>query len=350
MTLKSLLFKILIVLGVLLLLFILALYFTLKTKKKDISKQFPYAEIVNTTVKTKHLCYIVKNYDDPIKEASYLIKLKNEFPTELGTPYKIPTGTSLRITQAKAFTNGVSGFTTNYVFGDIYVEALEKTVPFQYEWNAQKPFEIKDYDNYLVYPLTPWQKQPIPYKILIENNTKSDYTWPLTTTNEAFNELLSGIWNTTIYMGNSDFENTTFEKERYEAGMKYYAEPSYQILPEEYSLLQLEKVYTDIHQNTFDYVVGNDHRLNLSQNFVSIILTIQIKENTIESVLINYDDNGKYIDHLMIASAHRSKGALQVCTFNGPNIAIEKKSGSNTNAIDRVNYVINNDGVIVINK
>lgn len=178
MTGKSLLFKIALIGLALVLLFTLGLYLSLKTKKKDLSSEFPYASIIGTEQTIEHECYIAKNYEHFINENPYLLQFNNEFFSEAGPAYKIPMGTTIKITGAKAFTNGTSGTTNNLVFGKIYIEDLQQEVAFEYHWGPVKPLEISDYNNYKVYPLTPWQKTVLPYKISNEDAAKSHYKWP----------------------------------------------------------------------------------------------------------------------------------------------------------------------------
>jgi hypothetical protein len=173
---KSFLIKILIIGGAIILLFILGLYLTLKTKKKDLATQFPFVQLIGTEHAINNFCYIAKNYEHYVNKNPCLLKFTNKFDSKACEAYEIQIGTRLNFIGAKALTNGTSG---------------------------------------------------------------------LTTSNKAFNKILSGIWNTNKYMGNQDFENTTFEKNRYEVDMKFYAKPFYQITPQNYALLQLNKVYLD---------------------------------------------------------------------------------------------------------
>ncbi|MFT5735829.1 MAG: hypothetical protein ACI9SG_000161 [Maribacter sp.] len=105
--------------------------------------------------------------------------------------------------------------------------------------------------------------------------------------------------------------------------MKFYVEPFYQITPHIYVLLQLNKVHPEIKKNRSNYLVDNDDWLNLSGNFISIMLPTQIAKDTMESTLINYDVDGKYIDHLLLSAAHKSKEALRVSHFGKTRIYVE---------------------------
>jgi hypothetical protein len=303
--------------------FILALFLTLRTRKKSLTQDFPYAELIATEHTTKRVCYIAKNYEHFVNEHPYLLKSTKEFFSEAGETYEIPIGTALQLTGAKAFTGGTSGTTSNYVFGRIYIEALQQEVEFEYNCDAEKPLELSDYNNYRVYPITPWQENALPIKVSVTDATKSEYIWPLVTTNEAFNDVLSKIFNSNEYMGNRDFENTTFEKDRYKVGMKSYDEAYYQILPENYALLQLNKVYPEIMANNVAYIVGNDHRLNLSQNFISFVVTTRVEKGTMESTLINYNKQGEYIDHIVMSRNHRDTDLK--LTANCDNLFNDKK-------------------------
>lgn len=65
-----------------------------------------------------------------------------------------------------------------YVFGEIYIEEIQQEVDFEYNWNAIKPYKSSDYENYLIYATTPWQKAALPYKISAGYVRKNEYTGP----------------------------------------------------------------------------------------------------------------------------------------------------------------------------
>jgi len=310
MSLKNLIFKILGILLIFVMLYMGFLYFSLKTKVKDVSNIMPFKSIIGTEQLTKQICYLALNQEPFRKENPYLLQIENNFNDVAETAFQIPIGTRIKIENVKAFTNGVSGFTSHYVLGHIYVNQLEKEVAFEYLWDGEKPLEIKNHEDYLRYPLTPWQDVPLPYKYSIENNSKSAYQWPSITSNTQFNELLKKIWVTNIFNGNRDFENTTFNKSNYKVGMNYFAEPFYLISDEHLPLLQLNHIYPDFYDNSTYYVIGNDHRINLSEDFISIVLTVLLDEFTMESVLINYDLHGKYLDHLLLSKADKTDLSL----------------------------------------
>jgi len=346
MTLKSLFLKILLVVGILVVLFAILLYFTLRTKVDDISKIAPYKSITGTHQTTKQVSYLVENYKAFVQENPYLLKLNKDFYSKVGAVYEIPIGTKLRIEKTKTFTNGVSGATHTYVLGFIYVEELQKEVAFEFSWDGEKPLEIEQYEDYLRYPLTPWQDQPLPLKFSLEDNSVSSYQWPAITSNPTFNKILDKVWVSNTYRGNRNFENTTFDKNRYEVGMNYFAEDYYLILGEQLPLMQLDEVYPDFNDNSAHYIVGHDHRINFSPNYVSIFLTILIHKYTMESTLITYDLDGKYIDHVLLSVADRTEGAKQVAEIEGFTITTKSKSSSNSGFDLKKSYEMNETGFI----
>lgn len=337
MTLKSLVLKIVIVVGILILLYVVFLYGTLRTKSKDLTNISPYSDIIGTDQTTEQVCYIAKNYEHYVKENAFILKQTSDFDSEAGKAYELPIGSPIVIENAKAFTNGVSGSTSNMILGRVFIKELNKEVAFEYNWDSEKPYHLKNYEQYLRYPLTPWQKNPIPLKYSVEDGSSSSYEWPARTNKPVFNSILEKIWCNDAYMGNRNFENTTFEKDRYETGMKGYYDTYSQITKQKFSLLQLQSIYPDILNNSSKYIVGNDHRLNLSPNFVSIIITVQIEINLIEQTLIHYDLEGNYIDHLLLSSAIRSNGPIRVSSIEGSKITIEENS-------QKESYYIQNNG------
>jgi len=341
MTIKSLFLKILIIAVIVIVLIILLFYFTLRTKTNNLANQTPYKELINTEQSIKRFCYIAKREGDN----NFILQLENEFYSDVGPAYKIPIDTKIYIDGAKSFYGSVSGNTTYKVFGKVFVKELNKEVIFKYIWEGEKPLEIDNYDNYIRYPLTVWQDDPIPLKFTVEDNTASEYTWPMYSKNREFNKILERIYTSNSYRGNRDYKNTTFERENYIQGMNLY-EGYDQFVKEEYALLQLENIYADITTNASNYIVGNDHRYNISANFISIILTLQIEKDTMESVFINYDVNGKYIDHIVLSKAHRSKGSLVESKFEGLDILMENKIANDSIKNTKVKYSIQQNGII----
>ena len=325
MTVKSLFLKILIIAVIVIVLIILLFYFTLRTKASDIAKKAPYKELINTEQSIKRFCYIAKKEN----ENTYILQLENTFYSDVGPTYKIPVGTKIYINDAKSFKNGVSGSTTYKVFGEILIKELNEKVVFEYIWESEKPLEIENYEKYIRYPLTVWQEDPIPLKFNIEDNLPSEYSWPMHSKNRDFNKIVKQLLISNTYRSNRDYVNTTFERENYEQGMNLYDRYN-RFAKEEYSLLQLENVYTDITTNASAYSVGIDHRYNISTNFISLILTIQIAEENMQGILINYDVDGKYIDHTILSKAHKSKGSLLESKFDGFTIQQEDKITNNS--------------------
>jgi len=350
MTLKNLFIKIIIIAIILIILFIVILYFSLRPRTIKIANKTPYTEIIGTQQTTKQVCFIASNYEHFVHENQYKLQLENRFYSEVGPSYEIPIGAKLTIQDAKGFYNAVSGHTSHQVLGEIFVPQLNKMVPFEYTWEGEKPLEIENYDNYLRYPLTPWQEEPIPLKFSIENNSATSYNWPMRSKNRNFNTVLKRIYVSNTYRGNRDFKNTSFDESTYEHGMNYYIGASNLFSKKELRILKLTNVYDDILDNTSSYVVGNDHRFNLSNNFISLILTYRINKDIMESNLVNYDSNGNYIDHVMLSKAHRLKGSLRTSSFDGLVISTKSQFDDDPTRIEKLNYAIMDDGKIVLNK
>ncbi|PHR72855.1 MAG: hypothetical protein COA67_03905 [Lutibacter sp.] len=70
---------------------------------------------------------------------------------------------------------------------------------------------------------------------------------------------------------------------------------------EEIKTLQLEKIYSSFEEGDSNFKATASYKVNFSKNFNSIVITILLGDNTMESVLINYDLNGDMIDYEVIS-------------------------------------------------
>lgn len=145
---------------------ILAFTLSFRTKIESLTDKFPYTEIINKTVVTKHPSYIAINNENFAIINPYILQMDDtNFCEDCGTVYKLPIGTSFKIDNAKAVTKSVSGTTSNIVLGSVYIKEINETVKFEFYWGENPTFGLYDYnDNYDIYPLAPWQEVALPFK------------------------------------------------------------------------------------------------------------------------------------------------------------------------------------------
>ncbi|WP_291868710.1 hypothetical protein [Maribacter sp.] len=153
-------------------------YLGFRTKTEDLSYKFPYSQIINQTLVTKHPCYIALNYEHFILENPYILKMKDDhFDGSCNPIYKLPVGSAIQIENTKAFTGPVSGTTNNAVLGSIYLKELHKTVKFEFYWGDNPTYGLYEYkDNYDIYPLAPWQEKALPFKYFWDGR-KEPHNW-----------------------------------------------------------------------------------------------------------------------------------------------------------------------------
>ncbi len=170
MPLKALIIKLLIVVGILFILFILFIYFGLKPKNTDISNKEPYAQVVGKNYKTRQISYLHIDALTGKKNKAYSLRMKTDGKPEYFI--EIPIGTEMKIKKAVSSYGAVSGFTSEYLEGTIYVKELNREVKFHYYWRDKK--YLSDEKYYYVYGLSPWQNKRLPYKFDLDG-VKSPY-------------------------------------------------------------------------------------------------------------------------------------------------------------------------------
>jgi len=72
--------------------------------------------------------------------------------------------------------------------------------------------------------------------------------------------------------------------------------------------LQLVKIYPHFYSENYNYKASSSYRIDLSNNFHTVVLNIHKGENEMESVLINYKLNGELIDYKVISYDEIAEG------------------------------------------
>jgi len=81
---------------------------------------------------------------------------------------------------------------------------------------------------------------------------------------------------------------------------------------EEIRALKLEKLYPSFHENTHNYKAKASYKLDFSKDFHTVVLIVLKGEHELESVLINYDLNGKIIDSKVISYDEIAEGMFKI--------------------------------------
>ncbi|MBA5630311.1 hypothetical protein [Moheibacter lacus] len=172
MTLKKVLFILggVFLLGILL--FGFFLYFTIKTKSTDVSDEQPFQNwvgkkvelnqeilIFNEKLKSHTDEYFPYEFTDSLQTkwqyVSEQLRSGNEDVAEID---RFPKGATFTIEKATLFTNGVSGSSNIYLFGEI--SNGEKTYEVGFQWGEQSISRfLDDVDEQWNFPQAPWQNQ-----------------------------------------------------------------------------------------------------------------------------------------------------------------------------------------------
>ncbi|WP_442846134.1 hypothetical protein [Leeuwenhoekiella sp. H156] len=76
--------------------------------------------------------------------------------------------------------------------------------------------------------------------------------------------------------------------------------------------LNIEKIYPDFYREGSAYQTMDSYRLSLSPDFYTLVITFRKGIYEMESVLINYDLQGKLIDHQVVAYDETAKGISRI--------------------------------------
>lgn len=155
---KSSLLKIGTVVIFLLIAYLVFLYFSIRTNDKDVSGWAPYHEILNKELTLVEDAIIVRNLDEFSQETPYLLLAKDvELFEGVQKLFELPQGNQITFTSAKHFHNGVSGFTSPMLFGEIENPQGE-LIFFEHQWGEQKMTLDADEPLQFSYPKALWQE------------------------------------------------------------------------------------------------------------------------------------------------------------------------------------------------
>ncbi len=154
------------------LVFSFIIYATIKVKSKDISKLEPFQEWVGKTVPLHQEVVVFKelislnedrNYpyiilDKAHPKWQYVEQQKTMAEPDLKKIDIFPVGSTFQIEKATIFTNGVSGFSTPYVFGTIRYG--DKEFKVGYQWGEESISKRMDNnDKSWKFHQAPWQSE-----------------------------------------------------------------------------------------------------------------------------------------------------------------------------------------------
>ncbi|MGJ8684216.1 MAG: hypothetical protein ACSHWW_06315 [Nonlabens sp.] len=94
----------------------------------------------------------------------------------------------------------------------------------------------------------------------------------------------------------------------------------------ELNTLQLGKIYPNLYTAGYSYKSRISYRLDISQEFETLVVTTQQGDYELETVLINYDLKGKYIDHKVISYDEIADGSNTYQSSIDENYIITKTS------------------------
>ena len=292
------------------------LFENVKHTERDLSLKEPFKSIVGKTLPTKQVCYMGSLADENTAEKRVIIVMDEKFFYKGDTYQALPIGTELNITKTVEYHREGSRFVHQTVLGSTFNQALDKEVLFEYIWNPELPDNIgADRFEYEVYPLAPWQEQPLPFKYHRSEDSYSPYQWAAKTTNSAFNDLIETITLVEKLEENRNFQNTTFSSSDDVEGKHYFVGEAGTIPRDQLYLLQLDLVHPPFFDTPTKMIIGNDARIHLSKNFITLIITGLFNGDVMISSLVNYDLDGNYIDSVPLSVSNKALRIMRSSNF-----------------------------------
>lgn len=132
------------------------LFFTLRTKSKDVSHLPPYVTFIGKDLQLTSDILLLKNEPQFVFEKPLLMVEKNtSTSSEIVDKQLVPSGTKIQLTSAKLFTNGTSGSTSSVLFGYIVNSKIE----FEVIWGEEHFVVGVDEPNYFTFTAPLWETE-----------------------------------------------------------------------------------------------------------------------------------------------------------------------------------------------
>ena len=329
--------------GILLFLFWWGFY---RTQATNISEQTQYAEFVGKEVTAKHESFIALNYKPFVQENPFILQMFDRFNEDARDSYTLPVGTKFKIEDAKSFYNAVSGFSTNYLLGSVFIKELNKDVKFEIQWGNTVGLGSDEIETYDLFHVAPWLSEALPYKFY-HDGRKEAYLWPPRIRDYNFSTVSHRFVPRDTPQLNRNFDIIYSDQDDWGTDKVYFGQNSV-LTKEEISFLKLEELYSDYSTKADSYAFHSDYNLELSREFITLIPTIFKGEHEMESHLINYDLDGNIIDHLKISYDEIAEGMIKKeFVLMGNKITIKDIVSLDTETVSISTYEIQDDGKII---
>ncbi|CAM1357993.1 PA3715 family protein [Tenacibaculum xiamenense] len=149
----------------------------------------------------------------------------------------------------------------------------------------------------------------------------------------AFKEIVTSIKTKTL----PQIENTSFDS--------FIEEEDYEDVNT--VLFQLENIYPNFNKDGYNYRGIAKYKLALSDRFHSIVITVKKGDNEMESVLINYTDEGEIIDHEVVSYDEIAEGMSQIRSRISENmLTVNHVFWSDLISIEQITHSIDQNGEI----
>ncbi len=306
MTLKTLILKIVIIVGILITFYVVILYFSVGSVETDISQNTPYVEVVDKTYSTRQLCYLDNDALIGEKNTTYSLRIKTDGKPEYYI--KIPIGTKMQIKKAISSYSPVSGYTSEYLEGTVYIKEIDKEVKFHYSWRDKIYSSDKKY--YYAYELAPWQDKAMPFKFDLEGNKlpyNKESEDKLLKAHETYWKIyhkadpnLKHIYDIDSVSHLSNVIELFYKFNYFTNAVDNFdgntSNKSFCLTNEEITFLNLSSIYNDL-ENVKIFPLSKFDEFKV---FHSFLFAYVVENKVLETRLINFNNNYEIIDHIVI--------------------------------------------------
>ncbi|MCV9387394.1 hypothetical protein [Reichenbachiella ulvae] len=109
--------------------------------------------------------------------------------------------------------------------------------------------------------------------------------------------------------------------------------------------LKLEEIYPDFHTKSHNYKAISNYKIPLSTDFHTVVVTIKKGDNEMETVLINYDQEGAIIAHRVVAYDEIAEGMSRIVSRISPNrLTVHRIFWDVSKEVEETVYQIRTDG------
>ncbi|MFT4032004.1 MAG: hypothetical protein QM669_06260 [Siphonobacter sp.] len=134
-------------------------YCVLRNSEKDVSDQKPYVNLLNRPLYLQTKVALAKNLPEFSEKEEYFVTEEPQLFEGVKGIAILPKGAKLIFEKAFHIHHGVSGVNYSILTGKVWIESLQKELPFEYKWGQYHDICLEEPCHYWTFPKALWQSQ-----------------------------------------------------------------------------------------------------------------------------------------------------------------------------------------------